>query len=90
MISAMLHCRNMRPGILGWHMGRPPLWRHVSEGDATISLNGDKMIYVLQMNFPKASNKVAEYEGLLHGMRMAKACGATRLMIYGDSNLIVQ
>ena len=23
-------------------------------------------------------------------MRMAKACGATRLMIYGDSNLIVQ
>ena len=27
---------------------------------------------------------------MIHGMRMAKACGATRLMIYGDSNLVVQ
>ena len=28
----MLHCRNVRPDILGWRTGRPPLWRHVSEG----------------------------------------------------------
>ena len=42
------------------------------------------------MNFRNASNNEAEYEALLHGMRMAKACGATRLMIYGDSNLVVQ
>ena len=55
-----------------------------------ISPKGDKMRYVLQMNFKKASNNEAEYEGLIHGMRMAKACGATRLMIYGDSNLVVQ
>ena len=48
------------------------------------------MRYVLRMNFSNASNNEAEYEALLHGMRMAKACGATRLMIYGDSNLIVQ
>ena len=34
----MLHCRNVRPDILGWRMGRPPLWRHVSEGGATIAL----------------------------------------------------
>jgi ribonuclease HI len=27
---------------------------------------------------------------LLHGMKMAKACGATRLRIFGDSNLVVQ
>ncbi|XP_071681660.1 uncharacterized protein [Lolium perenne] len=32
----------------------------------------------------------AEYEALLHGMKMAKACGATRLEIYGGSNLVVQ
>src|SRR5664279_4104722 len=50
----------------------------------------DKRRYVLQINFPKASNNDAEYEALLHGMRMAKACGATQLMIYGDSNLVVQ
>ena len=33
----MLHCRNVRPDILGWRTGRPPLWRHVSEGGATIT-----------------------------------------------------
>jgi ribonuclease HI len=26
----------------------------------------------------------------MHGMRMAKSCGATRLKIFGDSNLVVQ
>jgi hypothetical protein len=42
------------------------------------------------MSFLQASNNEAEYEALLHGMKMAKACGATRLRIFGDSNLIVQ
>jgi hypothetical protein len=42
------------------------------------------------MSFPQASNNEVEYEALLHGMRMAKACGATRLKIFGDSNLVVQ
>jgi ribonuclease HI len=42
------------------------------------------------MSFPQASNNEAEYEALLHGMKMVKACGATRLKIFGDSNLVVQ
>jgi ribonuclease HI len=42
------------------------------------------------MSFPQASNNEAEYEALLHGMRMAKAYGATRLKIFEDSNLVVQ
>jgi hypothetical protein len=42
------------------------------------------------MSFPKASNNKAEYEALLHGMKMAKACGATRLKIFGELNLVVQ
>jgi hypothetical protein len=42
------------------------------------------------MSFPQASNNEAKYEALLHGMKIAKACGATRLKIFGDSNLIVQ
>jgi hypothetical protein len=42
------------------------------------------------MHFPLPTNNEAEYEALLHGMRMAKECGATRLEIYGDSNLVVQ
>jgi hypothetical protein len=47
-------------------------------------------MYVLRMSFPQASNNEAEYEALLHGMKMAKACGATRLKIFGDLNLVVQ
>ncbi|KAK1609237.1 hypothetical protein QYE76_032910 [Lolium multiflorum] len=31
-----------------------------------------------------------EYEALIHGMKMAKACGATRLKIFGDSQLVAQ
>jgi hypothetical protein len=42
------------------------------------------------MSFPQASNNEAEYEALLHGMKMAKACRATRLKIFGDSNLVIQ
>jgi hypothetical protein len=42
------------------------------------------------MSFPQASNNEAEYEALLHRMKMAKACGATRLKIFGDSNLVIQ
>jgi ribonuclease HI len=59
-------------------------------GVVLISPHGDKLKYVLRMSFPQASNNEAEYEALLHGMKMAKACGATRLKIFGDSNLVVQ
>ena len=54
------------------------------------SPKGDRMMYILQMNWKNASNNEAEYEALIHGMRMAKVCGATRIIIYGDSNLVVQ
>ena len=54
------------------------------------SPKGEKLRYILQINFQKASNDEAEYEALLHGMRMVKACGATRQIIYADSNLVMQ
>jgi ribonuclease HI len=59
-------------------------------GVVLISPQGDKLKYVLRISFPQASNNEAEYEALLHVMKMAKACGATRLKIFGDSNLIVR
>jgi ribonuclease HI len=59
-------------------------------GVVLISPQGDKLKYVLRMSFSQASNNEAEYEALLHGMKMAKACGATRLKIFGDSNLVIQ
>jgi ribonuclease HI len=59
-------------------------------GVVLISPQGDKLKYILRMSFPQASNNEAEYEALLHGMKMAKVCGATQLKIIRDSNLIVQ
>jgi ribonuclease HI len=40
------------------------------------------------MHFP-ASNKVAEYETLLHGLRIATTLGIRRLRVLGDTFLIV-
>jgi ribonuclease HI len=62
----------------------------IEAGVVLISPQGDKLKYVLRMSFPQPSNNEAEYEALLHGMKMAKACGATRLKIFGDPNLVVQ
>jgi ribonuclease HI len=62
----------------------------IGAGVVLISPQGDKLKYVLWMSFPQASNNEAEYKALLHGMKMAKTCGATRLKILGDSNLVVQ
>src|SRR3954463_9908565 len=59
-------------------------------GVILVSSKGTKLKYILHINFSNASNNEAEYEALIHGMRMAKNCGATRLSIYGDSNLVVQ
>jgi ribonuclease HI len=42
------------------------------------------------MRFVNPSNNEAEYKAILHSMRMAKACGTTRIKIHGDSNLIAQ
>jgi ribonuclease HI len=59
-------------------------------GVVLISPQGNKLKYVLRMSFPQASNNEAKYEALLHRMKMAKACRATRLKIFGYSNLVVQ
>jgi ribonuclease HI len=59
-------------------------------GVVLVSPQGDKMRYVLRMRFANPSNNEAEYKAVLHGMHMAKAYGATRIKIHGDSNLIAQ
>jgi hypothetical protein len=50
----------------------------IRAGVVLISPQGDRLKCMLQMSFPHTSNNEAEYEALLHAMRMAKACGATR------------
>jgi hypothetical protein len=38
----------------------------------------------------KVSNNKAEYEALLHALRLAISLGIKRLLVYGDSFLVIQ
>src|SRR3954469_3222138 len=53
------------------------------------SPKGDTLKYALQIHFA-ASNNVAEYEALIHGLQLAKELGIRRILCYGDSDLVVQ
>ena len=53
-----------------------------------ISPSGKQLIYDLQIMF-EVSNNEAEYEALLHGLRLAISLGIKRLLIFGDSKLVV-
>src|SRR6185312_11678352 len=54
-----------------------------------ISPKGEQLNYVFQILF-KVSNNEAEYEALLHGLRLVVSLGIKRLLVYGDSLLVVQ
>jgi hypothetical protein len=58
-------------------------------GVLLISPRGEQLKYVLQILW-KVSNNEAEYEALLHGLRLAISLGIKRLLVYGDSLLVVQ
>src|SRR4051812_25698248 len=58
-------------------------------GVVLTSPKGDMLKYALQIHFA-ASNNVAEYEALVHGLRLAKELGIRRIQCYGDSDLVVQ
>ena len=53
-----------------------------------ITLTKDKLRYVLRIHFP-SSNSAMEYEACLHGLRIAVELGVKRLMVYGDSALVI-
>ena len=54
-----------------------------------ISSKGEQLKYVFQILF-KVSNNEAEYEAVLHGLRLAVSLGIKRLLVYGDSLLVIQ
>jgi ribonuclease HI len=54
-----------------------------------LSPKGEQLKYVLQILF-KVSNNEVEYEALLHALRLAVSLGIKRLLVYGDSLLVVQ
>jgi ribonuclease HI len=57
-------------------------------GVLLIFLMGEQLKYVLQI-FWKVSNNEAEYEALLHGLRLAASLGIKRLLVYDDSAMVI-
>ena len=62
--------------------------RGVASGVLFISPVGKQLKYVLQILWP-ATNNEAKYEALLHGLRVAVSLGIKRLLIYGDSSVVI-
>lgn len=58
-------------------------------GVVLISPQGDKFCYVLRLMFP-CTNNAAEYEALLHGLRLAKEMNLTCVRCLGDYDLVAQ
>ncbi|KAK1643568.1 hypothetical protein QYE76_061373 [Lolium multiflorum] len=50
---------------------------------------GEELQYVLQIHF-EATNNMAEYEALLHGLRIANEIGIKYIICCGDSDLVAQ
>jgi ribonuclease HI len=57
-------------------------------GVLLISPKGEQLKYILQI-FWKVSNNEAEYEALLHGLRLAIPLGIKRLLVYSDSVVVI-
>jgi ribonuclease HI len=53
-----------------------------------ISPDRKQLKYVLQILW-QATNNEAEYKALIHGLRVAISLGIKRLLIYGDSAVVV-
>jgi ribonuclease HI len=59
-----------------------------SAGVLLISPMGEQLKYVLQI-FWKVSNNEAEYEALLYGLCLTASMGIKRLLVYGDSAVVI-
>jgi ribonuclease HI len=60
----------------------------VGAGVLLISPKGEQLKYVLLI-FWNVSNNEVEYEALLHGLRLAISLGIKRLLLYGDSAVVI-
>jgi ribonuclease HI len=58
-------------------------------GIVLTSPKNDQLRYVLQIHFA-TSNNVAEYEALVHGLKVSKDIGIRRIMCFSDSDLVIQ
>ncbi|KAK1601714.1 hypothetical protein QYE76_019023 [Lolium multiflorum] len=84
------HCRSCPTPRTGAALPDPgqDAKRALGAGIVVTSPKGDRL-YVLQIHFA-ASNNVAEYEALIHGLKLAKEIGVRRILCFGDSDLVIQ
>lgn len=76
----------------------PSCWRMNFDGSFTYngararvvlsSPTKEELWYMIQLDF-RATKNMVEYEGLLTGLRAASALGIRRLLVRGDSQLVV-
>src|SRR4051812_43126120 len=61
-------------------------------GVLLIAPTGEHLKYIVQMHFPmeQATNNIAEYEGLLASLWIAAELGIKKLVVRGDSQLVVR
>jgi ribonuclease HI len=59
-----------------------------SAGVLLISPTGEQLMYILRI-FWKVSNNEAEYEALLHELRLTASLGIKRLLVYSDSAVVI-
>jgi ribonuclease HI len=80
------------PGLLVMHFDGAFNLLGVGAGAVLTFPSRDKLYYAIQLCFKpehEVSNNIAEYEGLLAGLRVASALGIKRVIIKGDSQLVV-
>jgi ribonuclease HI len=58
-------------------------------GVLLISPQGEQLKYVLQIHY-KASNNGAEYEALIHRLRIVVSLGIKQLLAFGDSKVVIE
>jgi ribonuclease HI len=63
--------------------------RGAGAGVLLISPQGEQLKYVLQIHY-KASNNDAEYEALIHGLRIAVSLVIKRLLGFDDSKVVIE
>ena len=61
-------------------------------GVLLVAPTGEHLKYVVRMHFPRemSTNNTAEYKGLLAGLRIAADLGVKKLIVSGDSQLVVR
>jgi ribonuclease HI len=62
--------------------------RGVGTGVLFIPPDGKQLKYVLQILWT-ATNNEAKYEALIHCLRVAASLGIKRLLVYGDSFVVI-